>query len=99
MDMYQVELTTDMDVVSIVVNASDENEAISIALTMFEQGEVDTAGSMLVNVAAFRACLILLYPAHLVKSKISRNVIMASTAHWNTSLNILSTIFTISANL
>ena len=27
MDMYQVELTTDMDVVSIVVNASDENEA------------------------------------------------------------------------
>lgn len=56
MDMYQVELTTDMDVVSIVVNASDENEAISIALTKFEQGEVDTAGSMLVNVAAFRAC-------------------------------------------
>ena len=56
MDMYQVELTTDMDVVSIVVNASDENEAISIALTMFEQGEVVTAGSMLINVAAFRAC-------------------------------------------
>lgn len=56
MDMYQVELTTDMDVVSIVVNASDENEAISIALTMFEQGEVDTVGSMLINVAAFRAC-------------------------------------------
>lgn len=56
MDMYQVELTTDMDVVSIVVNASDENEAISIALTMFEQGEVDTTGSMLINVAAFRAC-------------------------------------------
>lgn len=56
MDMYQVELTTDMDVVSIVVNASDENEAISIALTMFEQGEVDTAESMLINVAAFRAC-------------------------------------------
>lgn len=54
--MYQVELTTDMDVVSIVVNASDENEAISIALTMFEQGEVDAAGGMLVNVAAFRAC-------------------------------------------
>lgn len=53
--MYQVELTTDMDVVSIVVNASDENEAISIALTMFEQGEVDMAGSMLINVAAFRA--------------------------------------------
>ena len=54
--MYQVELTTDMDVVSIVVNASDENEAIFIALTMFEQGEVDTAGSILINVAAFRAC-------------------------------------------
>ena len=29
---------------------------ISIALTMFEQGEVDTAGSMLINVAAFRTC-------------------------------------------
>ena len=56
MDMYQVELTTNMDVVSIIVNASDENEAISVALTMFEQGGVDTAGSMLVNVAAFRAC-------------------------------------------
>lgn len=56
MDLYQVEFTTEMDVVSIVVNASDENEAISIALTMFEQGEVDTAGSMLINVAAFRAC-------------------------------------------
>ena len=53
MVMYQVELTTDMDVVSIVVNASDENEAISIALTMFEQGEVDTAGSKLINVYAF----------------------------------------------
>lgn len=56
MDMYQVELTTDMDVVSIVVNASDENEAISIAFIMFEQGEIDTAGSMVINVAAFRAC-------------------------------------------
>lgn len=56
MDMYQVELTTDMDVVSIVDNAYDGNEAISIALTMFEQGEVDSAGSMVTNVAAFRAC-------------------------------------------
>ena len=56
MDLYQVEFTTEMDVVSIVVNASDENEAISIALTMFEQGEIDTAGSMVINVASFRAC-------------------------------------------
>ena len=56
MDLYQGEFTTEMDVVSIVVNASDENEAISIALTMFEQGEIDTAGSMVINVAAFRAC-------------------------------------------
>ena len=28
MEMYQVEITTDMDVVNIIVNASDENVAI-----------------------------------------------------------------------
>ena len=55
MEMYQVEITTDMDVVNIV-NASDENEAISIALTMFEQGEIDTEGSVVMNIAAFPAC-------------------------------------------
>ena len=54
--MYQVEITTDMDVVNIIVNASDENEAISIALTMFEQGEIDTEGSVVMNIAAFPAC-------------------------------------------
>ena len=56
MEMYQVEITTDMDVVNILVNASDENEAISIALTMFEQGEIDTEGSVVMNIAAFPAC-------------------------------------------
>ena len=54
--MYQVEITTDMDVVYIIVNASDENEAISFALTMFEQGEIDTEGSVVMNIAAFPAC-------------------------------------------
>lgn len=56
MEMYQVEITTDMDVVNIIVIASDENEAISIALTMFEQGEIDTEGSVVMNIAAFPAC-------------------------------------------
>lgn len=56
MEMYQVEITTDMDVVNIIVNASDENEAISIALTMFEQGEIDTEGSVVMYIAAFPAC-------------------------------------------
>lgn len=56
MEMYQVEITTDMDVVNIIVNASDENEAISIALTMFEQGEIDTEGGVVMNIATFPAC-------------------------------------------
>jgi hypothetical protein len=56
MGLYQIELTTDMDIVSVVVNAYDENEAISIALTMFERGEIDSAGSVIVNAAAFPAC-------------------------------------------
>ena len=56
MEMYQVEITTDMDVVNIIVNASDENEAISIALTMFAQGEIDTEGSVVMYIAAFPAC-------------------------------------------
>ena len=74
--MYQVELTTDMDVVSIVVNASDENEAISIALTMFEQGEVDTAGSMLINVDAFRACWIWNSSRLSILSKCSQSLVI-----------------------
>ena len=56
MGLYQVELTTDMHIVNVIVNAYDENEAISIALTMFEQGEIDSAGSVVVNAAAFPAC-------------------------------------------
>ena len=55
MDIYQVELVTDMDIISIIVNAYDENEAIAIAITMFERGQVDSMGKEVVNVAAFPA--------------------------------------------
>lgn len=56
MDMFQVDITTDMDTVSVLVNASDENEAIAIALTMFEQGQTDSIGTTVVNAVAFSAC-------------------------------------------
>jgi hypothetical protein len=55
MNLYQVELETDKDVVSILVNAYDENEAIAIAITMFERGQVDSMGRKVVNAAAFLA--------------------------------------------
>jgi hypothetical protein len=55
MDLYQVELVTDMDNVSIIVNAHDENEAIAIAITMFERGEVNSLGREVVNAVAFPA--------------------------------------------
>ena len=55
MNLYQVELETDMDIVSIIVNAYDENEAIAIAITMFERGQVDSMGREVVNAAAFLA--------------------------------------------
>ena len=55
MNLYQVELVTDMDIVSILVNADDENEAIAIAITMFERGEVNSLGREVVNAIAFPA--------------------------------------------
>ncbi len=56
MNLFQVDITTDMDTVSVLVNASDENEAIVIALTMFEQGQTDSIGTTAVNAVAFPAC-------------------------------------------
>ena len=38
MNLYQVEITTDADFVTITVNADDENEAISIGVGMFDAG-------------------------------------------------------------
>lgn len=57
MNLYQVEITTDADFVTITVNADDENEAISIGLGMFDASQLDTAGSFVVNIAAFPACI------------------------------------------
>lgn len=57
MNLYQVEITTDADFVTITVNADDENEAISIGVGMFDAGQLDTVGSFVVNIAAFPACI------------------------------------------
>lgn len=57
MNLYQVEITTDADFVTITVNADDKNEAISIGVGMFDAGQLDTAGSSIVNIAAFPACM------------------------------------------
>ena len=56
-NLYQVEITTDADFVTITVNADDENEAVSIGLGMFDASQLDTAGSFVVNIAAFPACI------------------------------------------
>ena len=37
--------------------ADDENEAVSIGLGMFDASQLDTAGSFVVNIAAFPACI------------------------------------------
>ena len=55
MNLYQVEMTTDADLVTIIVNADDENEAIAIGVAMFDAGQLDTVGSFVVNIAAFPA--------------------------------------------
>ena len=55
MNLYQVEITTDADLVTIIVNEDDENEAIAIGVAMFDAGQLDTAGSFVVNIAAFPA--------------------------------------------
>ena len=57
MNLYQVEITTDADFVTITVNADDENEAISNGVGMFDAGQLDTVGSSIVNIAAFPACM------------------------------------------
>ena len=57
MNLYQVEITTDADFVTITVNADDENEAISIGVGMFDAGQLYTVGSSIVNIAAFPACM------------------------------------------
>ena len=57
MNLYQVEITTDADFVTITVNADDENEAISIGGSMFDAGQLDTVGSCIVNITAFPACM------------------------------------------
>ena len=57
MNLYQVEITTDADFVTITVHADDENEAISIGVGMFDAGQLDTVGSSIVNIAAFPACM------------------------------------------
>lgn len=57
MNLYQVEITTDTDFVTLIVNADDENEAISIGVGMFDAGQLDTVGSCIVNITAFPACM------------------------------------------
>lgn len=56
MNLYQVDIITDMDTISVLVNASEENEALAIAQTMLEQGQTDSIGTTIVNLAAFPAC-------------------------------------------
>ena len=56
MNLYQVDIITDMDDVAVTVNAANDNEAISIALAMFDQGEIDCMGTEVVSIAAWPAC-------------------------------------------
>ena len=57
MNLYQAEITTDADFVTITVNADDENEAVSIGVGMFDARQLDTVGSSIVNITAFPACM------------------------------------------
>ena len=36
MNLYQVDINTEIDAISVLVNAYDENEALAIAQTMFD---------------------------------------------------------------
>lgn len=57
MNLYQVEITTEIDTECILINANDENEAISITQYMLENGEIDFAiGHEIINITAFLAC-------------------------------------------
>ena len=54
MNLYQVEITTEIDTECILINANDEDEAISIAQYMLENGEIDFAiGHEIINITAF----------------------------------------------
>ena len=54
MNLYQVEITTEIDTECILINANDENEAISIAQYMLENGEIDFAiGHEIINITHF----------------------------------------------
>lgn len=56
MNLYQVDINTEIDAISVLVNAYDENEALAIAQTMFEQGLTESIGTTIINVAAFCLC-------------------------------------------
>ena len=56
MNLYQVDIYTEIDAISVLVNAYDENEALAIAQTMFEQGLTESIRTTIINVAAFPAC-------------------------------------------
>lgn len=56
MNLYQVDINTEIDAISVLVNAYDENEALAIAQTMFGQGLTESIGTTIINVAAFPAC-------------------------------------------
>ena len=56
MNLYQVDINTEIDAISVLVNAYDENEALAIAQTMFEQGLTESIGTTIINVAAFDGC-------------------------------------------
>lgn len=45
MNLYQVDINTEIDAISVLVNAYDENEALAIAQTMFEQGLTESIGT------------------------------------------------------
>lgn len=45
MNLYQVDINTEIDAISVLVNVYDENEALAIAQTMFEQGLTESIGT------------------------------------------------------
>ena len=68
MNLYQVEITTDADFVTITVNADDENEAISIGVGMFDGKRIrDAAFFLIIMLVTFAATL--LKPQNYVSSR------------------------------
>lgn len=49
MNLYQVDINTEIDAISVLVNAYDENEALAIAQTMFEQGLTESIGTTIIK--------------------------------------------------